>query len=219
MLKGVVEAGLVAIDCVDLDTGKSRGCGTAFWAKSANWSGFKLLTAKHLAWPQGAGSNSFPVINGEALLVIWTTSAGTSGYGKAGFRVHPVNPAMDYATIHFLDAAYAPPAKPFVISESLPALNSYVTTAGFPGPFVVGVLPKPKFAAGRINELDTTGNNMILVDGRACGGYSGGPAFELIDENTVGDVVIGLMNGQPPTAIITQKNLLDAYLLLAASAF
>lgn len=209
---------IISIDIIDLKTGKSRGCGTAFWAEIS--SGCKLVTAKHIAWPQEPAVPSFPVIDGEELLVIWATTSGDSGYGKATCNTSPQDQTLDYATLHFLDSEDGPPQEPFKVSNKVPTKGALVTTAGFPGKFLIALPPNPNFTSGVV-ELAASDREGILVGGRAVGGYSGGPAFyvDVADEASVGDEVIGLMSGQPKAEAMARAGLADAYVLLAAHTF
>jgi hypothetical protein len=214
VLKIEAEAALVAIDCIDQATGKSRGCGTAFWADLSG--GPKLITAKHLAWPP-CSTPPIPVTNGEVISVNWKTVAGQQGHGDAEFHTHPTDPSLDYVTIHFCDAKNAPPKLTLTVATATPAVAAQLIVLGFPGPFAATTSPTPGSAVGVVEKINLS--RQILVSGSATGGYSGGPAFDYVDDQNVGDFVVGLMSGQPDAAVLNQACLSDGFVLVEAIAF
>lgn len=215
MLKSEVESRLVSFRCVEIDSGRVRGSGTAFWANIPNEP--KLVTAKHIAWPSDA-KPPVQVVNGEQLRVEWKMVDGTCGGGIAEFRTHPTNLVVDFATIHFSCAYEAPPVNAFNIDRCCQTKGTYVVATGFPGPYCTCGSPQFATEIGTV-EVTVPSSGQILANGSACGGYSGGPAFQYTGEETVGELVVGLMSGGPHVEVLLTYGLANGFVLAWAGAF
>jgi hypothetical protein len=206
---------LIAFECVDAKT-QRRGSGTAFWLKVNDT--VKLVTAAHIPWPQLP--SPVPVNSGSQFCVSWSMTGGRSNRGLARIFAHPGAPKTDYAWIEFNDASLAPPGNnnQFYMIHQYPLIGTFVAATGFPGNFVASG-PTPDYAIGTLQEIQNPPDNKISVAGKACGGYSGGPAFRYIDEGALDDWVIGLMSGAPSPATNFSLQIADSYILEGAVNF
>lgn len=202
---------LISFDCFEYKNKcpVSRGCGTAFWADISG--NVKLITAAHIPWP----AQSARPENGEKLLVKWKMTSGSSGEGEAVFYPHPTNSEIDYASISFCNESNIPPMFPFPIAKTNVCKDDAIVSFGFPGPYTQA---QADSTTAIVDEVEDSGQR-ILVAGRACGGYSGGPSFQFCEEGTVKNEVIGLMSGAPSPQIIEKRKLGDAYVLVSALKF
>ena len=192
-------------------------CGTAFWLTIGG--AVKLVTASHIPWPQTT-SPPTPVTSGTVLQVRWSMQGGSSGAGSARFVAHHGAPGIDYCWMVFLDASQAPPVMPpFRSASAPPPVQTPVAATGFPGAFMPAN-PVAKSAIGIVNAVQPlSAGGRISVGGSACGGYSGGPAFEYIDTDQLGDEVIGLMCGAPTPQATANQGLASSYVLQGSGTF
>ena len=203
---------IIAVECKH-SSGRVDN-GTAFWAKVNGV--VKLITASHIPWRQ-LPPPPVKVISGDTFDVSWSMTGGGAGQGAARIYAHSQAPHIDYAWLEFDDPSLAPPGvnTPFPINVTPPAVDDPVVATGFPGLFVTPH-PTPRYAIGLVHAVQPS-PCIILVAGSACGGYSGGPAFNYIGEYTLGDEVVGLMSGAPD--LRTQVDQANLYILLGAKEF
>lgn len=213
MRRADVARKIISFECYEIDSGNSRGCGTAFWV---NLSGQPtLVTAAHIPWPKLPPAPTVPQKNGEKLLVRWKLPSGLYGGGTANFYEHPNDPNIDFASIVFDEACEAPPGVAFELAATDVDVDTAIVSFGFPGPYAS---TSAKDTVGIVESLEPNGSR-IFVGGTACGGYSGGPSFPHVSEDTVGDQVVGLMSGEPHPSVTHSHNLQDAYILVSARFF
>jgi hypothetical protein len=206
---------LIAFECTDTKA-QHRGSGTAFWLRVNDT--IKLVTAAHIPWPQLP--SPVPINCGSLFCVSWSMTGGRANSGFARIFAHPDAPNTDYAWIEFNNASLAPPLcnNPLCNSHQSPSIDTCVAATGFSGAFVA-LAPKPKYAIGKVLAIEPPPGSKISVAGQACGGYSGGPAFTYIDEDTLDDMVIGLMSGAPLTTTNFNLEVTDSYILEGAMKF
>lgn len=210
MKRADVAKTIISFECYEIDSGNSRGCGTAFWVNLSRQR--TLVTAAHIPWPKLPTELAVPQKGGEKFLVRWKLPSGLSGGGAAIFREHLNDPSIDVASIVFDEPSSAPPGVSFELATTNVDVGAHIISFGFSGPYASA---SAKDTVGIVEELEPNGSR-IFVSGTACGGYSGGPSFSYVSEDTVGDQVVGLMSGSPDQGVIDHNNLQDAYILVSA---
>jgi len=206
---------VIAFECIDANTQRVAS-GTAFWL---NVNGkVKLVTAAHIPWPQLPPPA--PIACGSLFCVSWSGTGGRANSGRARILAHPRAPQVDYAWIEFDDASLAPPGSnnPFHMSPQCANIDTSVAAIGFPGAFV-GFNPNPDYAIGVVRCIQNPPGSKIFIAGEACGGYSGGPAFQYVDEDTLDDSVIGVMCGAPTQNTNISFSVAYSYILEGSKSF